>query len=204
MKMRMLVCALAIATAALIGPAAASAGLLTTGSAGYCDQAEQPFQRWNDNAWYILVPGGSFESGTPSWHLSGGAKVVSGNEPYYVEGSDDSRSLYLPAGSSAVSPLVCFAFGDWHMRFFTRNEGASLSSVRVDILVPSLLGLLSVVDGGHVRADGTWDPSPYVSALATNVGGLLGATRAVAFRFRASSGASFQIDDVYLDPFKSH
>jgi len=201
---KLVVCALGITTLLLALPATGSAGLLTTGSASYCDEAEQPFQPWGDNAYYILVPGGSFETGTPRWALSGGAEIVAGNEPFRVEGADDSRSLRIPAGGSATSPLVCFAFGDWHMRFFTKNAGTRLSSLEVDIIVPSLIGVLSVLDGGNVRADGTWDPSPKVSALVSNVGGLAGTTRAVAFRFKSSMGASFQIDDVYLDPFKSH
>ena len=60
-----------------------------------------------------------------------------------------------------------------------------------------------MIDGGTVRADGTWDPSPRVSALVTNVGGLVG-TEAVSFRLKAKgSGAAFQVDDVFLDPFRS-
>jgi hypothetical protein len=199
---RVLVCAIAaIAAFAGLG-GSASAGLLTTGGASSCDPASQPFAPWGDYANYIPVPGGSFESGAPSWKLAGGASVVAGNEPYYVRSSSDRRSLYMPAGSTATSPTVCFAFGDWHMRFFTRNGGSSLSTLKIQILVPNLVGVVSVLDGGTVRADGTWDPSPQVSALLTNVGGLLGVTQAVAFRFRASSGAAFRVDDVYLDPFK--
>jgi hypothetical protein len=178
----------------------AGAGLLSTGSASSCDAASKPFAPWSDYANYIPVPGGSFESGAPAWKLAGGASLVAGNEPFYVRSSRDKRSLYLPAGSSATSPTVCFDFGDWHMRFFARNSGSG--SIKVDVLVPNALGLVSVLDGGVVRADGTWDPTPRVSTLLTNVGGLLGVTKAVAFRLRATSGASFRVDDVYLDPFK--
>jgi len=199
---RVLACAI-VALGAFAGFAgSAGAGLLTTGTASSCGPASQPFVPWGDYSNYIPVPGGSFESGTPSWKLAGGASVVAGNEPFYVRSSTDRRSLYLPGGSTATSPTVCFAFGDWHMRFFTRNGGSSLSTLKVQILVSNLVGVVSVLDGGTVLADGTWDPSPQVSALLTNVGGLLGVTQAVAFRFRASSGAAFRIDDVYLDPFK--
>jgi hypothetical protein len=67
-------------------------------------------------------------------------------------------------------------------------------------MVDSLLGLVSVLDGGTVSPSGTWKPSPKVGLLLTNVGGLL-TTKAIALRFTASSGA-VQLDDVYLDPFK--
>jgi hypothetical protein len=191
---------LAVTATLAFAPASASAGLLTTGSASSCDAASKPFAPWSDYANYIPVPGGSFENGTPAWKLSGGASIVAGNEPFYVRAAGDKRSLYLPAGSSATSPTVCFNFGDWHMRFFARNSGSG--SIRVDILVPSALGLVSMLDGGAVNADGTWDPTPRVSTLLTNVGGLLNLTKAVAFRLRATKGASFRVDDVYLDPFK--
>jgi len=197
---------LATLVVALAAPGAANAGLLTgilsTGSASYCDpDVSQYFAPWGDSAWYRLVPGGTFE-GSHGWSLSGGAKVVSGNEPWRVKSKTDSRSLYLPAGSTATSPTTCFDFGDWHARFFVRNARSG-GTLEVDILVRSLVGVLSVLDGGYVKADGTWDPSPEVSALVTNVGGLLG-TKAVSFRLKAKgSGAAFQVDDVFLDPFRS-
>jgi hypothetical protein len=187
---------------ALIAPGAASAGLLTTGAASDCNpEVSQVFAPWGDSANYRLVPGGSFESGSPSWALSGGAKLVSGNERFNV--IPGTRSLYLPSGSTATSPTMCFTIGDWHARFFTRNTGNTNANLEVDILVPSLLGVVSVLDGGYVKADGTWDPSPRVSAALSNVGGLLGLTRAVSFRLKArGTGAEFQVDDVFLDPFR--
>jgi hypothetical protein len=115
-----------------------------------------------------------------------------------------TRSLSLPAGSTATSPAMCFAFGDWHARFMVRNTGASTGRLEVDILVRSLLGVVSLLDGGTVRADGTWDPSPEMSALLTNVGGLTSLTKAVSFRLQAKgTGAQFQVDNVFLDPFRS-
>ncbi len=62
--------------------------------------------------------------------------------------------------------------------------------------------MVALLDGGTVTASGTWAPSPRVRLTLTNLCGLLG-VRAVAFRFRSSdSGAAFQVDDVYLDPYK--
>lgn len=64
----------------------------------------------------------------------------------------------------------------------------------------SLLGLVSILDDGTVSNNGTWKPSPQVSLLLTNVGGLL-TTKAISLRFTATNGTS-QIDDVDLDPWK--
>ncbi len=175
----------------------ADAGLLSTGSASYCDPySSHVFQRWGDNSNYMLTPGGSFEDGTPSWKLSGGAKVISGNDPYFIHSKSDRKSLYMPAGSSASTPTMCFAAGDWHLRFVGTGSG----QLRVTVTVNSLLGLVSILDGGTVSGNGTWQPSPKVGLLLTNVGGLL-TTQAISIRLTATSGAS-QVDDVYLDPFK--
>lgn len=187
--------------AAFAAPAPASAGLLTTGTATECDpNTAQVFRPWGDSAYYRLAPGGSFDSG-PSWSLAGGARLVTGNEPYKLTAG--TRSLYLPAGSTATSPAMCFGWGDWHARFMVRNPGAA-GRLEVDILVRSLLGVVSVLDGGTIRADGTWDPSPEMSALLTNLGGLLSLTKSISFRLQAKgTGAQFQVDSVFLDPFRS-
>jgi hypothetical protein len=195
---------LVTALAALAAIAAATApsaegGLIGTGAASGCDAASsRPFQAWGDTANYLLMPGGSFEPGTPGWTLSKGAATTPGNEPFKTEGSG-SRSLYLPSGSSALSPTGCFEFGDWHSRFFVRGDGRG--RLQVDVVVKSLLGVLTVLDGGSVTASTEWRPSPRIGMLLCNVTSLLG-TKAVSLRFRAVNG-SFQVDDVYLDPWKS-
>jgi hypothetical protein len=173
------------------------AGLVSTGKASYCDpNSSQAFNSWGDGSYYMLTPGGAFEDGSPDWALSGGAKEVSGNESFYLHSKRDARSLYMPSGSSATSPTMCFAAGDWHLRFVGKGSGR----IHVTITVNSLLGVVSVLDGGTVRPGGSWTPSPEVSLLLSNVGGLL-TTKAISLRFTATDGSS-QIDDVYLDPWK--
>jgi hypothetical protein len=156
----------------------------------------------NDDANYVLVPGGSFEGGAPGWTLGRGAAVVNGNEPWKVHGQSDNRSLYIPSGSSATTPPMCFAPGDWHMRFFATSSSNSLSTLQVRVRVRSALGLLSFLDGGKVSTNSTWQPSPRLALWLTNVTGIL-ATDAVSFQFVPSDSASWRIDDVYLDPWKS-
>ena len=197
-------CGVAI-IAALALSSTAKAGLLGTGSGSYCDPtATRAFATFGDNAFYARLLNNGFESGSLGWTLSGGAKVVSENEPFNLSGSrSDHSSLLLPAGSSAYSGTVCFALGDWHMRFVMRNVGSTRGTLRVQVVVPSLLGgLLTILDAGTVSSGGTWTPSPRLELLLSNVTNLLG-TKAVAFRFTpVGSGAAYQIDDVYLDPWK--
>jgi len=66
------------------------------------------------------------------WSMTGGAAIANGNEFYYVGGSEDSRSLSLPAGASATSPAICV--GPTIRSFVKRQSGGwlSLASVRVD------------------------------------------------------------------------
>jgi hypothetical protein len=163
-----------------------------------CDEsASQPFKRWGDDNYYVLVPGGAFEPGSPGWKLSGGARIVAGNEPYYVHSSADRYSLYLPSGSSATTPPMCFDVGDWHLRFFSSGSG----TVRVKIVVKSLLGVLSVLDGGSVSSGSTWRPSPEVSLLVSNLCGLI-STDSISLRITPARTSGVRIDDVYLDPWK--
>lgn len=193
--------------AAVVLATPAQAGLLTgllpglvspADSPSTCDtNVSQPFRPWGDSANYVLTPGGSFEPGGPSWSMSRGVRIVSGNESFYVRSRSDRYSLYMPSGSSVTTPPMCFAAGDWKMRFFATGSG----KVQVQVRVKSLLGLLSILDGGTFKSGSTWKPSPEIGLLITNLGGIL-ATDSVSFRLIAKDG-SVRIDDVYLDPWKS-
>ena len=192
-----------IAAFALAPTAKAKAAVIGGGPASYCDPtSSQVFSRFGDSSNYARMLNGGFENGSTAWVLSGGARVVSGNEPYYLSGNTgDSHSLLLPAGSSAYSGTVCFALGDWHLRLMMKRLSAS-GGLRVQVIVPSILGILTILDGGTVSGSTSWAPSPRLQLLLSNVISILG-TRAVAFRFTpVGAGASYQIDDVYLDPWK--
>jgi hypothetical protein len=190
---------LACATALLAGFASsADARPTDSGTARFCDpNSSRVFRPWNDYAYYMLSPGGSFEAASPGWALADDANVVSGNEPFYLRSQQDRQSLSLPAGSSATSPWMCFSVGNWHLRFVGRGGGL----VRVTVRVRGLLGVVSVLDGGTLLMNSSWRPSPRVSLLLTNIGGLL-KTNAISLRFTTVIGTA-QIDDVYVDPWVS-
>lgn len=73
--------------------------------------------------------------------------------------------------------------------------------MRVKIVVKSVLGVLSVLDGGSVSSGSTWKPSADVRLLVTNVCGVL-ATDSISLRFVPADSTGLRIDDVYLDPWK--
>jgi hypothetical protein len=173
----------------------AGAGLLPSCPGTY----SKPFAQWGDTASYTLVGDGAFEGGAAGWSLSGGAKVVSGNEPFYVHGAGESRSLLLPRGSSATSPPVCMVLGRPKARLFAMAPAGS-GSMRVDVMSRNLLGILSVIDGGVVSAGSRWQPTQPLSLLGSNLGSALWATW-VQLRFRPIGDTSLAIDDVYVDPW---
>jgi hypothetical protein len=81
--------------------------------------------------------------------------------------------------------------------------GSTSGKLKVDVVTKSLLGVLSILDGGSISGTGVWAPSPNIGLTVTNLCSLLG-VKAVSFRLRAvGTGAAFQVDDVYLDPWKS-
>ena len=55
-----------------------------------------------------------------------------------------------------------------------RKRLSSSGGLHVQVVVPSLLGLLTVLDGGTVYGNGSWAPSPRMELLLCNVTGLLG------------------------------
>ncbi len=184
----------------------ASAGLLTE-SAESCDDGliTQPFQRFGDSANYKLLPGGSFEAGTTGWQLSGGAKVVSGNESYKVGGAAHSLSLSLPSGSAAVSPFTCVGLNEPTLRLFAKRNSALLglvSTLNVQIQVQTSLGLsvwLPVLPGD--LGGSSWHPTAKMPLIANILPLSASDKTPVRFRFSPLLG-SWQIDDVYVDPFR--
>jgi hypothetical protein len=195
-----------LVVAALAAPAA-QAGLLVT-SAQSCDaqQLTKPFSRFGDNALYTPVPGGSFESGSPSWTLTGGARVVSGNESYSVRSGADSKSLYLPAGATATSRSICVGLGEPTLRWFGKQNGGLLSTVTstmtVEVLFETSLGQVLALPIGAGALNTGWSPSLPAPVVANLLPLLPNSKTAVAFRFRAVTG-NWNVDDAYVDPYRS-
>ena len=183
----------------------ANAGLLTA-SAQSCDDPtlEQPFKRWGDSANYKLLGDGGFESGAKGWSLSGGAYVASGNESFNVRGAGDRRSLVLPFGGRAVSPFTCVGLDEPTLRLFAKRRNGLLTTLLVEMQVQTSLGLsvwLPVLPGD--LGGGSWHPTVAMPLL----GNLLTLSREdrtpVRFRFSPLLLGSWQIDDVYVDPYRS-
>jgi hypothetical protein len=192
-------------TLALAAPVAASAnggaGSLTTSLiGGNCGATSTPFAQWGDRNAYYPVPDGGFESGGAGWTLSGGARVVSGNESFHVQNPTNTASLLLPSGAAATTPSVCFGLLNPGIRLFaTAPDGPA--TIHLQIISRGLLGALTILDGGTVTIDSGWAPTPTFSTLASQLDTLVG-SKSIQLRFTATGNV--QIDDVYVDPFSSH
>lgn len=185
----------------LAGAAAGQPQLRSHASGHACSGQilEQTFLPWLDPASYVLLQNGALES-SGGWTLSKGAKLVAGNEPFHVHAANDRSSLSLPAGSSATSPPLCITLFHPDLRFFAVNTGSTLSLLEVDVITK--LGAIQLTTPvGLVTAGGTWQPTlpmPFLTNLLAPLSGT------VSFRFRPlGSGGRWQIDDTYVDPYKS-
>jgi hypothetical protein len=202
-RSRRLATLVAASLAALgIAASSAAAGPLVA-SATDCDAqtAEQPFLPWADPASYVLAPGGTVESGTAGWSVSGAAGAVSGNEPWYVHADGESKAMRMPSGSSATTGSMCVGIEHPTLRLFARNGGSILSTLRVDVLFEDAWGGQHSATIGLAGGGSSWQLTPQMPVLVNLLPLLPGEHTAVAFRFTAQGG-SWTIDDVYVDPWQ--
>jgi hypothetical protein len=161
-----------------------------------------PFSQWGDTNSYFLTPGGSFEGSADDvgWTLSG-ASLTQGNEPFYANDGADSQSVTIDGGGSAVSPYFCVDSSMSSLRFFAQQVAAG-SDLQVDALVQTSHGVKTVSVGD--LADGSssaWAPTDPITKNTTS---LRDGTIMVALSFSVpASDGSWQIDDVYVDPYRS-
>jgi hypothetical protein len=161
----------------------------------------EKFAKLGDTASYFLVPGGSFE-GTPAqvgWTLSN-ATLTPGNEPLYLNSVTDSQSLLIDGGGSATSPVFCVDSTMPNVRFFVRQPTTG-SDLRVQGVVETPRGSVAITVGD--LADGS---EPGWSAVQINIPTNRipkGLSIPAALRFVVPGPGAWQIDDVYVDPYRA-
>jgi hypothetical protein len=189
-----------VAVFASTGAAFASAG--PPSASCQAQPVTTPFAQWGDTSSYFLVPGGSFE-GTPAqvgWSLSD-ASLSAGNAPFQVGGATDDQSLTINGGGSATSPFFCLDSAMPDLRFFARQTapGSNLdvqAVVRIghhELAVP----LASLADGSLPA----WAPVPQILLQGRLLPRWIRIPVALRFVVPSRQG-SWQLDDVYVDPFR--
>ena len=192
------------AVAALaVGAGASQPARASTGCPDY--PVERHFLPWLDSAYYTLAPNGGLERGSSAWSLRDGAKVVRGNESFYVGGPGDEYSLSLPFGSSATTSTTCVELLEPTVRLFVMNSGSLLSLLKVEVLYTDALGRPRAVPIALLPGGARWQPTLPTLFLANLLYPPLVTEGKVdvAFRFTPLGfGSGWRIDDVYVDPFK--
>jgi hypothetical protein len=190
----------ALATAVAVALTAAGPAAAATAAPDACVSPafRQVFLPWNDAALYTKSPGGDFEGALSNWSLNTGARVVAGNESFYVGAPSDRSSLSLAAGSRAVSSPMCIDRTYPSFRFFARNLSAGKGDLQVEVLWEESGVRRTSKAGLDKQAGVAWTP---VKSLRLPTGALsTGRLEPVTFRFTAVGGA-WQVDDLYVDPF---
>lgn len=185
-----------VAVAAAAAPAA-HAGPLVASASCESKPVAQVFLPWADPANYFLADGGTFESGAAGWSLAGSA-LAGGNEPWKVSG-EGSSSLSIPAGASATSGVECVGVTEPTLRFFAK--GSELGVLSVTVLYEDALGNTQRAPAGELAGTGEWTPGIQMVVAAALLPLLPDDKTPVRFEFTATSG-SWQIDDVYVDPYR--
>jgi hypothetical protein len=89
------------------------------------------------------------------------------------------------------------------MRFFAkRTSGTILSTLTVEVLFEGLGGVVKSLPIGVVLGGSKWQPTLPFPVVANLLPLLPGQMTPVAFRFTARGG-TWQVDDVYIDPWKA-
>ena len=188
---------------AAVALSAAPASAAPSAPAGCPDVATvQPFAPWQDYADYLLAPDGDIEAGAAGWTLEDGAHAIEGNETFAVGGPADHRSLELPAGASATTPAMCIGEEHKTMRFFARSAGRGALTVEAMYSKRNGNGNAKSVTLGAVRADDAWAATDALPMRVNELAGDYDNAMSVSLRFTVRGNASWQIDDVYVDPYK--
>jgi hypothetical protein len=195
-----LVFATAVVALALTSATAAKADLLPGLLGGNCGSTSAVFAPWGDLASYYFATNGGFESGASGWTLPAGARVVADNEQFRVHGSRDSYSLAVPAGGSVTTPSLCYGVLYPSIRFFAKSTSGQNGTIAVRVKVRSLLGVLTILDGGRLSVGQEWAPTQAHLQLGAALASLVGA-KTMQVELVPSTGVA--IDDFYVDPLLS-
>jgi hypothetical protein len=188
-----------MAAAVLAVPAVASAASCPA------QATATPFAQWGDSGSYFAVPGGNFEAPlqTSGWMAAGAQRTV-GNEPVHVGSLSDSYSLTMVGGGVAISPAFCVDDSMPYFRFFAHALGTN-GDLRVRLVVQTASGTVDIpfrhVVDLAAGSMASWAPTAQLNLADSSVlaKGQVGRGRLV---FNVTGASSWQIDDIYVDPFR--
>jgi hypothetical protein len=112
-----------------------------------------------------------------------------------------AHALSISPGSSATTGTVCVGLSEPTLRFFSRSTSTLLPSLlKVDVLFETSLGNVVSLPVGIVTQSSRWQPTLPLPIVANLLALLPGEQTPVEFRFTPIGGATWTVDDVYVDP----
>jgi hypothetical protein len=169
-----------------------------------------PFSTWADKSQYFTLQGSQFEAAPAAlgWMLYGGAGVVTGNEPWKVVSSADTKSVQIPSAGWLTSGMFCVYPNEPSMRFFVKSPGVKGSKLTVtftgtimanatQIYAPKPSVNLTYTIDGSVAG---WVPTPVLPV--PQVAGTYESM--VVMKVAASGGGSWLVDDFEVDPWRGN
>ncbi|HEY3182499.1 MAG TPA: hypothetical protein VGJ77_06680 [Gaiellaceae bacterium] len=201
--MRQLMVSLAVC-AAVCSATAAFAGSAAAAAQGSCDTTKA-FAQFGDSADYALFVNGGLEDGSGGFKAIGAPRIVAESEPFALHGQTDGFALELGSGDSAAFHAGCMSRVYPSVRFVARSVGAPTGSLRVEVEYKEAMGVRRRVTVGTLEAAdyNGWAPTPVLTFLDPTQ----------AFRDQAhgsftliltpaGAGSLWQVDDLYVDPFR--
>jgi hypothetical protein len=192
------------AMALMATPAVAATTTTTSAAPGCSTPTTQAFLFAYDRSSYVLAPGGNLEGTLPGWSLTGGASAVAGSAPAVTGARLGAKSLLIPSGGSVTTAPMCVGAHSPYFRFQARNTGAA-GSLKVEVLYLDGPRYTGERETGYVTAGTTWSATRRLSLAqgVMDVNGWSTSQATVAFRFTpVGYGARWQVDDLYVDPFR--
>jgi len=186
----------AIGAAALFMPAAAHADIRCQSRT-----TTTPFKAWSDSNSYFVAPNGNFESGTTNWFLSGSASVITENEPWKINSSLHAKSMRLPSGASARVEKFCVNSAEDSIRFFFKRPTTTGAGLRAAIRVTSGV---NVATNDYTVGTGTagWGLSERI--MLPDIRDASGQQWVEITFFPTNTAATWQVDDLMIDPWRTN
>lgn len=157
----------------------------------------QVFMPFGDSAQYFLAPGGDAESSR--WKTAGGASIASGKGVLGL-----GSSVYaLPDGGSITSESFCLGYDSPTLRYSINDPGVAGAVLKVEVIWTSPSGKVYTVPIGWIKSGTAGVRLASPNFLLANLAGLLTETGTTSVQLRfTGTGATWQVDDIYVDPFK--
>jgi hypothetical protein len=163
-----------------------------------------PFTQWGDNGSYFLLPGSNFESplAASGWIVNGAERTL-GGEPFDI-GTSSDYSLTIDRGGIAVSPAFCIDDSMPYFRFFAHALGADGNlEVRLVVQTPtrSISTPLNHVADLAASSMASWAPTGQLD-LADGISMAKRQTAPARLVFHVAGATSWQVDDIFVDPYR--